>query len=75
MTNPVATADHVAAVGRACDEAGFDTLWAPEHVVLFDQQESQYPYDDETGRFPIGGDQGLIDPFILLQCSIPQSFP
>jgi probable F420-dependent oxidoreductase len=68
MFNPLATPAYVTAVGRACDEAGFDSLWAPEHVVLFGEgeQESEYPYDTETGRFPIGGESGLIDPFILL---------
>ena len=63
MVNPLATPAHVAAVGRACDEAGFDSLWAPEHVVLFDEgaQESRYPYDTATGRFPIGGGFGCAN--------------
>jgi len=66
MYSPVATPAHLKAVARACDQAGFETLWQPEHVVLFDEQESVYPYDDETGRFPIGGEAGLLDPFIAL---------
>lgn len=68
MSNPVATPAHVEAVGRACDAAGFDSVWAPEHVVLFDEgeQESRYPYDTTTGRFPLSAEAGLIDPFVLL---------
>lgn len=29
---------------RFLDDKGFDTLWMPEHVVLFDEYTSQYPY-------------------------------
>ena len=32
-----------------------------EHVVLFDDYESQYPYFPD-GRFPGGGDTGLLEP-------------
>lgn len=64
--NPLATPRFVKAFGRTCDALGFESLWTPEHVVLFDQQESRYPYDPETGRFPVGGESGLLDPFIVL---------
>jgi len=31
-------------VAENADRLGFGTLWAPEHVVLFDEYESKYPY-------------------------------
>jgi probable F420-dependent oxidoreductase len=36
-----------------------------EHVVLFDDYASQYPYSPD-GRFPGGGDSGLLEPLTAL---------
>ncbi len=58
--------DVIAQVARRADEIGFDSLWAPEHTVLFDEADytSRYPYND-TGRIMVGrGD--LLDPFAAL---------
>lgn len=52
-------------VGPAVEERGFESIWAPEHVVLFDQYDSQYPYSP-NGKFPGGGDTGLLDPLTAL---------
>jgi probable F420-dependent oxidoreductase len=53
------------AAGPALEERGFESVWVPEHVVLFDDYESQYPYADD-GRFPGGGDSGLLEPLTAL---------
>src|SRR5579864_836727 len=55
----------IRAVAENADRLGFDTLWAPEHVVLFDSHESKYPYSDD-GRFMAGSTIDLLDPFIGL---------
>ncbi|HXZ87610.1 MAG TPA: LLM class F420-dependent oxidoreductase [Candidatus Binataceae bacterium] len=47
------------------ERLNFATLWAPEHVVLFDTHESKYPYSDD-GRFLAGSTINLLDPFIGL---------
>jgi probable F420-dependent oxidoreductase len=52
----------VALAGRAIEERGFESIWLPEHIVLFDEYASQYPYSPD-GRFPGGGDTGLLEPF------------
>ena len=39
------------AVGPAAEERGFDSIWVAEHVVLFDDYASKYPYADD-GRIP-----------------------
>lgn len=52
-------------LGQAAEERGFESLWAPEHVVLFDEYESRYPYSPD-GKFPGGGDTGLLDPLTAL---------
>jgi probable F420-dependent oxidoreductase len=55
----------VSAVGPALEERGFESLWVAEHVVLFDEYESRYPYAS-SGRFPGGGDTGLLEPLTAL---------
>ena len=47
------------------ERLGFATLWAPEHVVLFDNHESKYPYRDD-GSFMARSNIDLLDPFIGL---------
>jgi probable F420-dependent oxidoreductase len=49
----------------AADAAGFATLWMGEHVVLFDRQDSRYPYS-ESGEFPVASDVAWLDPFVVL---------
>src|SRR6202789_1049689 len=47
------------------DRRGVSTLWVGEHVVLFDRQDSKYPYA-ESGEFPLPGGADWLDPFITL---------
>lgn len=47
------------------ERLGFATLWAAEHVVLFDRHDSTYPYS-ETGKFPLTASAEWLDPFITL---------
>jgi probable F420-dependent oxidoreductase len=55
----------ITTVGPALEERGFESVWVAEHVVMFDDYESRYPYAD-TGRFPAGGDVGLLEPMTAL---------
>jgi probable F420-dependent oxidoreductase len=55
----------IRAVAENADRLGFATLWAPEHVVLFDNHDSKYPYRDD-GRFLASSTIDLLDPFIGL---------
>jgi probable F420-dependent oxidoreductase len=52
-------------LGIALEERGFESVWVAEHIVLFDDYASQYPYA-EDGRFPGGGDTGLLEPLTAL---------
>jgi probable F420-dependent oxidoreductase len=63
--NPYASPEYVRALGEGAEQRGFDSIWVAEHVVLFDDYESQYPYAD-SGKFPLSGESGLFDPFIAL---------
>lgn len=61
---PFGTPDMIGTVAKAADDLGFYSLWAPEHVVFFEDYESRYPYtEDGRLRIRIGGP---IDPFAIL---------
>ena len=57
--------DVLRAVAEAAERAGVATLWAAEHVVLFDRYDSAYPYSP-TGAFPLGAEADWLDPFAAL---------
>jgi probable F420-dependent oxidoreductase len=63
--NPFATPEQLRAVARCAEERGVNRIWVGEHVVLFDDYASSYPYAVD-GRLPVGGETGLLDPFVTL---------
>jgi probable F420-dependent oxidoreductase len=65
LGNGNATAEIVRAVGREVEDRGFESIWVPEHVVLFDEYESAYPYAAD-GKFPGGADSGMLEPLQAL---------
>jgi probable F420-dependent oxidoreductase len=65
FASPVATPELLRVLGPAAEERGFHSLWVAEHVVLFDQYASRYPYADD-GKIPLGGTTGILDPFNAL---------
>ncbi len=58
------TPEMMAATGRVAEERGFHSIWAAEHVLLFEDYAPRYPYSAD-GRVP-GGTVGLLDPFTAL---------
>jgi probable F420-dependent oxidoreductase len=63
--NPFSTPELLALIGREAEERGIGTIWVGEHVVLFDQYESSYPYA-EDGRIPTPPGTGLLEPLSTL---------
>ena len=57
--------EFLAGLGPALEERGFESIWVPEHVVLFDEYASRYPLSKD-GRIPMPADAGLVDPFVAL---------
>lgn len=53
------------ALGREAEARGFESIWVAEHVVMFDDYASPYPYAAD-GKFPGGGDTGLLEPLTAL---------
>jgi probable F420-dependent oxidoreductase len=62
FATPIADGPFLRAVGEAAEGAGFDSLWVAEHVVLFDEYASKYPYAAD-GKIPAGGTSGILEPF------------
>lgn len=60
-----ATPEGAATLGTIAEEAGFDSLWTVEHVVVPAGYESQYPYSP-TGKMPGNEDNPIPDPLIWL---------
>lgn len=65
LANPYATPEYLQALGPAAEERGFDSIWVAEHVVLFDEYSSTYPYAQD-GKIPVGSDTGFLDPLMSL---------
>jgi probable F420-dependent oxidoreductase len=65
LGNGNASAEILRTLGREAEDRGFESVWVAEHVVLFDDYASQYPYAPD-GRFPGGGDTGLLEPLTAL---------
>lgn len=55
----------VSVTAQTADQAGFYSLWAPEHVVLISQYASKYPYSQD-GRLPMPVQVDILDPFTAL---------
>ena len=52
-------------LGREAEARGFESIWVAEHVVLFDDYDSVYPYA-ENGKFPGDAETGLLEPLTAL---------
>ncbi|HLI74053.1 MAG TPA: TIGR03619 family F420-dependent LLM class oxidoreductase [Acidimicrobiales bacterium] len=63
--NPFATPEFLAAVARETEARGVHRIWVGEHLVVFDQYTSHYPYAPD-GRMPIPPGAGLLEPFTTL---------
>jgi len=52
-------------IAQRAEALGYDSLWAPDHVVFPTTIESKYPYND-TGKLPFGADIPLLEPIVAL---------
>jgi probable F420-dependent oxidoreductase len=63
--NPFTSPEVLRAVGEGAEARGLHSIWVPEHVVLFDDYESPYPYA-EDGRIPGFPGSGMLEPLTTL---------
>jgi len=57
--------DDFARVAVAAEDAGFESLWIPEHLVFPAEMPATYPYT-ETGQPPVYPGSPLYDPWVTL---------
>ena len=53
------------ALVRTADDAGIESIWTVEHVVVPVGYESKYPYSAD-GKMGVDPDTNFVDPFIAL---------
>jgi probable F420-dependent oxidoreductase len=63
--SPMTTPALLDAVATEAEERGIGTIWVGEHVVLFADYASSYPYA-EDGRIPAPPGSGLLEPMVTL---------
>ena len=63
--SPMTTPELLDAVAEDAEARGIGTIWVGEHVVLFEEYSSIYPYA-EDGRIPAPPGSGLLEPLITL---------
>lgn len=56
---------HAGALAVSAEAAGYESLWAVQHVVMPAQHESSYPYS-ESGTVPGGTTIAIPDPLVWL---------
>ena len=49
-------------IAQTAEQAGFESLWRPDHLLLPTEMSPLYPYS-ESGRAPIAPDWAILDPF------------
>ena len=62
---PMSEPELAVALARAAEEAGVESLWTVEHVVVPEGYETPYPYSS-SGKMPGGEEITITDPLIWL---------
>ena len=62
---PFIEPERACGLARSAEEAGFESIWTVDHVVVPSGYRSTYPYDP-SGRLPSGEDAPFPDPLIWL---------
>jgi probable F420-dependent oxidoreductase len=63
--SPMTSPELLDLVATGAEERGIGTIWVGEHVVLFPEYRSHYPYA-EDGRIPAPPGSGLLEPLVTL---------
>ncbi len=63
--SPMTTPELLDTVAEGAEARGIGTIWVGEHVVLFEEYASRYPYA-EDGRIPAPPGSGLLEPLVTL---------
>ena len=61
----VATPEQMITTAQAAEQAGFESVWTFEHVIVPTDYASQYPYN-KTGKMGAAPETPFVDPLIAL---------
>jgi probable F420-dependent oxidoreductase len=61
----VAAPEQMITTAQAAEEAGFESVWTFEHVIVPVDYQSKYPYD-KTGKMAAAPETPFVDPLIAL---------
>ena len=61
----VAEPEQMITTAQAAEEAGFESVWTFEHVIVPVDYQSKYPYD-KTGKMAAAPETPFVDPLIAL---------
>jgi len=64
-TGTYITGEGATILGQAAEQAGFESLWTVEHVIVPAGYQSEYPYDP-SGKMPGPESSAIPDPLIWL---------
>ena len=56
---------HITGFARAAEDAGVESLWTLEHVVVPLEYDSKYPYD-KSGKMAAAPETNFVDPLVCL---------
>ncbi len=65
FAGPAAGAEHMTKTAKMVEDVGFHSFWMPEHVLLFEDYDSPYPYSD-NGKVPLDPRNVPLEPFTAL---------
>ena len=70
----LANGETIGMTAQRAEQAGFHSIWAPEHIVLLDQYSSKYPYSAD-GRIAVRPTMqfDILDPFATLTFAAAQT--
>ena len=68
----VASAEQMIATAQAAEEAGFESVWTFEHVIVPVDYDSKYPYN-KTGKMAAAPETPFVDPLIALTAIAAQT--
>ena len=52
-------------LGVHAEQAGFDSVWVTDHIVLPESRRAPYPHN-ESGEFPYTWEQDIFEPVVLM---------
>lgn len=61
----IADAQQMTGLAQLAEQAGFESVWTFEHVIVPMDYQSKYPYND-TGKMGVAPETPFIDPLIAL---------